>query len=446
MNRGDARKHQRTTKLAMSQPIIRGDCSLRGAHAGGRGSPLRLVDFNNMFSFHGGGVRTYHLRKLEYYARREDVDYTLMIPSDRDEVEQHGRARMVHLRAPHMPGTTAYRHKLDPVGLGRAFALARPQLVEVGGAYVDPLLVAAATRGLGVCRVGFWHTHYPEAYFGFYGQRLAPWVGEALRKVGWWYARRTYGAFHAVLAATRCVVDSLVANGIHRVMECPLGVDTERFSPHRRDESLRSCFGAEGRPLVFFPHRLLREKGIFELVEAIPRILREHPAVFVLAGTGPGEPAVRDLVARHPEVHYVGYIESPEEMARYYATSDLVLALSPFETFGLSIVEAMASGAPLVGPSGGAGQEWIRLAACGESATYGDVSSLVDVTLRLLRRPDLPDLGLRGHRYVTTHFRWDRVFERQLGLYRRILAHVGGEAPIHAWPVRWEPEEEVGPG
>ena len=109
--------------------------------------PLRIVDFNNMFSFHGGGIRTYHLRKLEFYASRKDVEYTLMVPSDHDEVEPRGRARLVRLRAPHMPGTTAYRHKLDPRGLRRAFVEARPDLVEVGGAYVDPLLVQAAADG-----------------------------------------------------------------------------------------------------------------------------------------------------------------------------------------------------------------------------------------------------------------------------------------------------------
>ena len=398
-----------------------------------------------MFSFHGGGIRTYHLRKLDYYAERDDAEYTLMVPSDHDEVEERGRAKLVQLRAPHMPGTTAYRHKLDPLGLREAFLEARPHLVEVGGAYVDPLLVRAAARGLGACQVGFWHTHYPEAYFAFYGRRVNPLLGEALRRIGWWYARRTYGAFDAVLAATDCIVDSLVQNGMRRVAQCPLGVDTELFNPAHRDEALRQSYGAAGGvPLVFFPHRLLREKGIFELVEAIPRILAERPAVFVLAGTGPGEPAVRELAARYSEVHYIGYLETPQEMARHYASSDLVLALSPFETFGLSIVEAMASGAPLVGPSGGAGQEFLRRAQAGMEARYGDSGALVEATLGLLGRPDLRELGLRGHRYVTEHFRWDRVFGRQLALYRRLLAHRRGEAPIVDWPLRWSPQMDSG--
>ncbi len=49
--------------------------------------PISLLDFNNQFSFSGGGIRTYHLRKLEHFANRDDVQYSLVVPSDRDLIE-----------------------------------------------------------------------------------------------------------------------------------------------------------------------------------------------------------------------------------------------------------------------------------------------------------------------------------------------------------------------
>ena len=87
---------------------------------------MRIVDFNNGFSFNGGGIRTYHMRKLEHLGERDDVEYTLLVPSDHYEVERHGTARLVHLPAPAVPRAPAYRLFFDPVRLRRELVAAAP--------------------------------------------------------------------------------------------------------------------------------------------------------------------------------------------------------------------------------------------------------------------------------------------------------------------------------
>lgn len=386
-------------------------------------------------------MRTYHERKLADLGARDDVTYTLIAPSDRDGVEAVAGSHIRHVHALAVPFTAGYRHRIDPRGLRGLLRELRPDVIEVGGCYVDPLLMRWATRGLDVPVLGFWHTDYPTAYLGYYGAKLSRGLGSALEDVGWRYARRTYGWFDGVIAVADCVVENLAAHGISRVLQCPLGVDTEHFHPRRRSAELRARLGATDRPLVFFPHRLIREKGIFDVLGAVPGILRRTRAVLVFAGDGPGRAEVERLAQADERVRYVGYVSDRDEMARLLASADLAFALSPFETFGFSIVEAMASGVPLVGPGAGAGRDWVRRAGCGVTVPQGDPKALEDATVALLQHPERQAMGARGRRFAESYLVWDTVFDRQLELYRRMIAHRLGVTPIREWPVRWEPPQ-----
>jgi alpha-1,6-mannosyltransferase len=387
-----------------------------------RDRPLRIADFNNHFSFQGGGVRTYHLRKLAHLAEREDVRYALIVPSDRDEIERRKAAQIVHLRAPRIPGNTAYRLLLNPFRLWAALHRLQPDVVEVGGPYVDPFLMRLATRGLDAVVSGFWHTHYPSAYFEYYGSRVSPQVGRLLERAGWELARRTYESYDATFAAADCVIADLREQGIERVIQCPLGTDLDLFNPLRNDLELRRSVGADGRPLLFFPHRLLAEKGVLELVEAVPAIAAQTRAVFAFAGVGPEYPLVSRLIRTRDDCHYLGYLDSAEELARWCATSDLVFGLSAWETFGLSVVEAMASGTAVVGADQGAVRDWVERSGCGVTVRHGDVGALIAATVGMLSRDDLAEVGRRGREFAMRHFSWERTFERQLTHYRALVA------------------------
>jgi alpha-1,6-mannosyltransferase len=401
--------------------------------------PLRIVDFNSMFSFSGGGIRTYHMRKLAYFGQRDDVAYHLIAPSDRDGIEEHGRARLHHVKTPPLLRVRNYSLIIDPRKLVHLIDELEPDLIEAGAPYTDPLLArliarrsrdragqtgqadAAGGPVAPAVIVGFWHTHYPSAYLEFYGRRIAPALGRALGRLGWRMARRSYDFYEATIAAADCVVEDLRAAGIARVIQCPLGIDIETFHPRHRDAARRRQVGAGERPLVFFPHRLLAEKGIVQVVEAVPRIAAATGAVFVFAGTGPEQPAVEALCRTRDDCHFLGFVDGVDEMARWHASADLTFGLSAWETFGFSVLEAMASGVPLVAADRGAARDWVSRAGCGLLVPHGDTEALVRATIELLQRPDRVALGERGRAFVAAHFSWERAFERMLAYYRRLV-------------------------
>jgi alpha-1,6-mannosyltransferase len=384
--------------------------------------PLRIVDFNSTFSFSGGGIRTYHLRKLAYFGSRSDVAYSLIAPSDRDGVEEHGTARLYHARTPPLLRVANYSLTVEPRRLLRLIDEIQPDLIEAGAPYTDPLLARLIARRSRAVLVGFWHTHYPTAYLERHGNRVAPGLGRALGQLGWRLARQTYGFYEATIAAADCIVEDLRAAGISRVIQCPLGVDVETFHPRHRDDERRRRVGAgERRPLVFFPHRFQEEKGIREVLEAVPRIAAATGAVFVFAGTGLEQARVEALCRAREDCHFIGFVDGVDEMARWHASADLTFGLSAWETFGFSVLEAMASGVPLVAADRGAARDWVTRAGCGLLVPHGNTEALVPAAIELLERPDRQALGERGRAFVAAHFSWERAFERMLEYYRRLV-------------------------
>ena len=401
---------------------------------------LHIADFNNFYSTAGGGVRTYHTHKMEYMQGRDDVQYTLFLPSDRDAIEDRGNgARLIHIPALPVPGASHYRYVVTPTHLKRHIKALRPDIIEVGSPYVAPW-VAQAARGDALL-VGFWHADYPRAYAGRYAGELHPLLGKLAHEAAWWYAQQTYGRYTATFAAADCVVSELWDRGIPRVFQTPLGVDTERFHPRHRDVALRAEVGADGdRPLLFFPHRLIEEKGLSQLLSAFPRIHRAHRPVLVFAGIGPGQAKLDAFMQRFPDdVHHLGFITDPHLMARWYASADAVFALSAFETFGLSAAEAMASGNALIAANEGAAAELVTKSDGGVLVPYGDVEALAEQTIAFLSSDRLHPAGEAARDFAARHFNWTRAFDRMMGFYQ-LIHDAGGPERLDAAPRRWFPE------
>lgn len=399
---------------------------------------LHILDINNFFSMTGGGVRTYHLQKMAWAATQPDLLYTLIIPDDHYREERDGNIQRVHFPAVAIPGASNYRYIIDAPRLSRALVGLKPDLIEVGSPYILPWIVPPAARACGATVCGFWHADYPRAYVERPLNDVLPGLGPVGREAAWWYARQTYGRFAATFAAAECVVDGLWSHGVPRVIQTPLGVDIERFHPRHRSEALRAQVGATDRPLLFFPHRLLEEKGLSTLLAAFPAIHAAARPVLVFAGVGPGKPKLDAFMAGRADVHYLGFLSDPAEMAAWLASADAVFALSAFETFGLSAAEAMASGAALIGADAGAIDEWIGRSGCGERVPYGDVQALIDATLRLLQGDRAQEAGARGRAFAAAHFSWDAAFTRLFSCYREVLASPDPFS-VPAEPRRWTP-------
>ena len=385
-----------------------------------------IVDFNNFWSPSGGGVRRYHLQKMSFYKTQKDVLSVFVMPDSKSYTEKFSDSLIIeHVEAFRFPGNWEYRFIWKQSQIQPVLKKYKPDVIEVGSPYILPTVVRMAARKIvpHAALLSFWHADFPITYVERpVTNKLGKSLGKFCRKIAFWYARQEFKHYDGVQVSCKEVMNRLDKNGLPKSRWIPLGCDIEMFNPQKYDEELAQKLkdGNSDRLTIFFPHRFCEEKGIELLLDAydiLSQKLNCEPAL-VLAGTGPYLPQVKEAVQKHPRIQYAGFIKSAEEMARYYSSVDLGLALSGWETFGLSILESMACGNAQVGASTGAAAEHVLESGAGVILKKRTPKSLAEAIIKLYQS-DLKQKKLKARAYAEK-FSWDDCFKRQLEIYKQI--------------------------
>jgi len=289
----------------------------------------------------------------------------------------------------------------------------RPDVIHVATPGPVGFCGLAVARLLGVPVVGSYHTE-----LGPYALHLTRdlLVAEAIEVYVDWF----YGRCATVLAPTRGVAEALEARGLADVGVWGRGVDTGLFSPDRRDEGLRArLLDADGRMLVLSVGRLSHEKRLGVLLDAFARVSRVRPeARLVVVGDGP---ARRELERTSPAgTVFVGEARG-EELAELYASADVFCFPSTTDTFGQVILEAGASGLPVVAAAAGGALELVADRRSGLLVPPDEPGALAAALLELAespaRRAALGAAGLAAARART----WESAIGQLAVVYRRVL-------------------------
>ncbi len=167
------------------------------------------------------------------------------------------------------------------------------------------------------------HTKFPEYVYARFGIPIS-WTYLLLR----WF----HGLSKTVMVATASMRKELEGQGFHNLAHWSRGVDIELFRPRQHN-----IFADEERPVAIYVGRVAVEKNI----EAFLKMQFEGTKYVVGAG-----PQLEQLKQNYPDVHFVG-TKSGEELALYYASADVFVFPSKTDTFGLVLLEALASGTPV---------------------------------------------------------------------------------------------------
>ena len=210
----------------------------------------------------------------------------------------------------------------------------------------------------------------------------------------------------------------------------PVGVDLHRFRPVAKGD-VKARLGYEGRFVFLFVGRMTRKKGADDLVRTAPAVLSEiEDAVLVIIGTGPMREALMKEAARlgvSDRVHFIGAVPNRELPAYYNAADVFVNPTRENETFGLTTVEAMACGLPVIISRSGAET---GIASPREARIFDGRDELI-ANMKELRADDgLRDvLAARGPQQAK-QFSFDRVAARLDDCYRDLIT--AGKTPSAA--------------
>jgi glycosyltransferase involved in cell wall biosynthesis/predicted metal-dependent phosphoesterase TrpH len=275
-----------------------------------------------------------------------------------------------------------------------------------GPAGIAGVLVA---RALGLPLVGSYHTEL-TAYAGL--RSGAQHVTDAMAlAVG-----AFYNACDVVLSPSSASDTALagIGMGAEKIMRWDRGVDTARFDP-----SLRGTRLLEPRRLeVLYSGRITREKGAELLADAFLLAREQEPRLhLVLAGGGPEQEQLAERLGAHAT--FLGWL-SGAELARTYANADLFLFPSATDTFGQVILEAQASGLPIVAVAEGGPLSLIEDRVTGllcEASAPALAEAVLELAASPLLRESLSRAALASVRERT----WERALERLGEGYERVV-------------------------
>lgn len=251
-------------------------------------------------------------------------------------------------------------------------------------------------------------------------------VSQAIDRTEWWL---TFEAWRVICCSEfmKGEIRAFFQVPEDKMDVIPNGVNLPPELPGAKEALLhyRGMYALPEERLVVSVGRMVEEKGMHILLEAVPRVLTAFPAAkFVLVGKGP---MLEDLRRRAwtlrvaEKVLFAGFV-SDEERDRLYRLADCAVFPSLYEPFGIVALEAMAFRCPVVVSDVGGLQEVVIHGETGITTYAGNPDSLAWGIVHTLAHPEWTAQRVEAaYRRVRAEFNWDRIAERTVQVYRRVV-------------------------
>jgi alpha-1,6-mannosyltransferase len=388
-------------------------------------SKLKICDLTQFYSPRSGGVKRYVHEKAAYIDKYSPGDeHVLIVPGPKTEVASNGRARIYSIRSPLVSRTARYRALLNLRAVEEIIERDHPDIIESSDPYQIGWKAIAIGRALKIPVVGFYHTHFTEAYLSSAAKLFGRAGGRRIMKLGRDYVRRLYNRMEATFVASEPLAEVLRSWGVRNVHVVGLGVNIDIFKPRPDDAAAtREALGIErNRKLLLYVGRLAPEKNTLALFRSFELLARRRAGKFhlLVIGDGPHGAKLRKLQKRFQEVSWIrGYAEPPE-LARYYRAAELFVHPGVQETFGLAALESQACGTPVVGIAGSY-MDKIILHEQADWAHKNTPEALAEAIEKWSTK-DLASLGRAASRLAQERHAWQRVFAQLFCIYREVCA------------------------
>jgi glycosyltransferase involved in cell wall biosynthesis len=262
----------------------------------------------------------------------------------------------------------------------------------------------ATARLLSLPAVGIYHTDIAQ-YVNYYTQDDQ--ATDLARRFTRWF----YSQMERVYVPSLAYIEELAGWGIsrERLRLFPKAVDLEAFHPRWRDPAFWKAYGLDGETKLLYVGRLAREKDLDILAQAYRRVRETVPeTVLIVVGDGPYRDDLRRVCDDLPVV-FTGFLAG-EDLSRAYASADLFVFPSSTDTFGNVLLEAQASGLPVIASDAGGPKETLQDGVTGIVTRRRDVDSLGAAISNLVTQPARRQgMAAQVRRHVE-HRTWDAAF------------------------------------
>ncbi len=384
---------------------------------------MKICDLTQFYSPVSGGVRRYIEQKVAHIRNeRPDCRHVLVVPGETTGSSGDDTARVYTIASPLVSRTSRYRALLKLHLVEEVLEREKPDIIESGDPYQLAWKAVASGRGLDIPVVGFYHSHFPEAYIRsvakFFGPVAIAVAEDASRR----YVKTLYNRFARTFVPSPILAALLQDWGVEHVENVDLGVDEKVFRPDGSGRELRGELGIPpGRRLLLYVGRLAQEKNVRTLFDAFALLHARAPGMYQLLAVGDGtqRPSLQRLSAETNSVTWMQYCREPEKLAAIYRAADLFVHPGIQETFGLVTLESQACGTPVIGIRGSYMDRIIfsRQHHWAADNTAGSLAAAIEAKFS----EDLAAVGASVSEAARQRYSWKTVFARIFGIYEQVV-------------------------
>ena len=374
--------------------------------------PLRVVVVTESFLPQVNGVTNSVLRILEHL-RAEGHQALVIAPESSGGITEYAGFRVKRVPSLEMKG-------LLPVGFPQKTIEPlidgfNPDVIHLASPFFLGNYASRVAERLDIPTLSVYQTDI-AGFARHYGLTVAH---DSLKR---WVAK-IHKRTTRTLAPSNWSCEDLKSTGVPNVHLWPRGVDSQKFSPEKRDINLR-CELLGDRPdrkLVGYVGRLANEKRIDDLATLDAR----DDIQLVIVGEGPARSRLERILKN---ARFVGY-QSGDDLARYYASLDIFVHTGKHETFCQSVQEALASGVPVIAPNFGGPTDLVKHGWTGYLIDTENSYSLNHAVNQILQLAEPALMGARARESVIERT-WLSVNNQLISHYTDLIAIKSEEAGV----------------
>ncbi len=381
-------------------------------------SGIRMAHFTDTFHEVNGVGLT--LRRQVEAARQAQKDYTVITCDKGSRSYQKGVRNFNPIGVFHLPEYPEQKLFHPPI-LEMLQYCYEQNFTHIKAATPGPMGLAALAiaRMLRLPVWGTYHTALPQ-----YAQYLTE--DNAIFQFMWKYIVWFYNEMDIIFVPSRSTGDELEQHGIdrHKMSIFPRGVNLSLFHPIKRNGYLETHYQINDGQKLLYVGRVSKEKNLELLGQVFKELRRSRSDLhLIIVGDGPYLEEMREVMAGTPCL-FTGYIEG-EDLAAVYASCDLFVFPSTTDTFGNVVLEAQASGIPVIVSDAGGPQENVLPGETGLIVPGNDPESLGVAITALLDDPArLQRMGQAARRYVQQRS-FEAAFQATWKIYEEKAAALG---------------------
>ena len=376
---------------------------------------MRVALFTETFLPKIDGIVTVLVLLMDHLIQR-DIEFMVVAPRLSAGVTEYRGNKVVSVPGLRFPLYPELKVAPPTLGTYREVKQFKPDIAH----FIHPTLVGTGgmmmAKRLNVPTLASFHLDLANMmhYLGF----------GFLEPLVWWYTRTNFNAADYALAPSRSVQEDMLNHGVRNVGLWRRGVNAEQFHPRHARPEMRARLSG-GHPedaILLYVGRLSHEKQI----DSIRAVLERVPGTrLAIVGDGPAHDDLRQRLAG-TRTTFMGYLRG-EELWSAFASADMFVFPSAMETFGLVLIEAMASGLPVVTSRVGGVDDMVHPGVNGYVFNVGDVRGMIDGVRAVLSEKRKRVIMGRNARLFAETQSWPAMMDELIVCYDDLIR---GRVPI----------------